>query len=118
MFSIHSREEAYQAAKSVQQKFGVAVIATLGREGAFAVLPDRSYWIPGINTEVVSSAGAGDGVLAGLAVAYSQQKPLEEGLRLGFALANAVLLSLPTADYDPKDLERIYPLIELLPYQS
>ncbi len=116
--SIHSREEAYQAARSVQQKFGVVVIATLGREGAFAILPDRSYWIPGLNTEVVSSAGAGDGVLAGLAVAYSQRRPLEEGLRLGFALANAVLLTLPTADYDPQDLERIYPLIELLPYQS
>ena len=42
----------------------------------------------------------------------------EEGLRLGFALANAVLLTLPTADYNPPDLERIYPLIELHPYQD
>jgi 1-phosphofructokinase len=114
--SIHSKESAYQAAKQVQQKFGPTVIATMGREGAFAVLPDRSYWIPGLDLEVVSSAGAGDAVLAGLAVAYSQKKPVEEGLRLGFALANAVLLTLPTADYDPKDLERLYPLIELIPY--
>jgi 1-phosphofructokinase family hexose kinase len=116
--TIHSRQDAYQAARRVQQKFGVAVIATMGREGAFAVLSDRSYWIPGLNLEVISSAGAGDGVLAGLAVAYSKRQPVEEGLRLGFALANAVLLTLPTADYDPKDLDRIYPLIELQPYQG
>jgi 1-phosphofructokinase family hexose kinase len=115
---IASQAGVYRAAKYVRQKFGCSVIATLGREGAFAVLPERSYWIPGLNLEVVSSAGAGDGVLAGLAVAYSQHKPIEEGLRLGFALANAVLLTLPTADYDPPDLERISPLIELIPYQD
>jgi 1-phosphofructokinase family hexose kinase len=114
--TIDSKEGVFEAAKFVQQKFACVVIATMGREGAFAVLPDRSYWIPGLNLDVVSAAGAGDGVLAGLAVAYSQHKPVEEGLHLGFALANAVLLTLPTADYDPKDLERIYPLIELLPY--
>jgi len=114
--TIPSREATYQAARWVQQKFGCAVIATLGREGAFAVLAERSYWIPGLDLKVVSAAGAGDGVLAGMAVAYSQHKPVEEGLRMGFALANAVLLTLSTADYDPQDLQRLYPLIELLSY--
>jgi len=114
--TIQSNEAAYQAARQIQQEYGANVIATMGRQGAFAVLPDRGYWIPGLKLEVVSSAGAGDGVLAGLAVAYSQKKPVEEGLRLGFALANAVLLTLPTADFDLKDLGCLYPLIELNPY--
>jgi 1-phosphofructokinase len=114
--TIQSNGAAYQAARQIQQEYGANVIATMGRQGAFAVLPDRNYWIPGLKLEVVSSAGAGDGVLAGLAVAYSQNKPAEEGLRLGFALANAVLLTLPTADFDLKDLGRLYPLIELIPY--
>lgn len=114
--TIQSNGAAYQAARQIQQEYGANVIATMGRQGAIAVLPDRNYWIPGLKLEVVSSAGAGDGVLAGLAVAYSQNKPAEEGLRLGFALANAVLLTLPTADFDLKDLGRLYPLIELIPY--
>jgi 1-phosphofructokinase len=114
--TIQSNGAAYQAARQIQQEYGANVIATMGRQGAIAVLPDRNYWIPGLKLEVVSSAGAGDGVLAGLAVAYSQNKPTEEGLRLGFALANAVLLTLPTADFDLKDLGRLYPLIELIPY--
>ena len=116
--TILTREATYRAARQVQQENGVAVIATMGRDGAYAVLPERSYWIPALDLPVVSAAGAGDGVLAGLAVAYAQEQPIEEGLRLGFALANAVLLTLPTADYDPQDLERIYPLIELRPYQD
>jgi 1-phosphofructokinase family hexose kinase len=114
--TIQSNAAAYRAARQIQQEYGANVIATMGRQGAFAVLPERGYWIPGLKLEVVSSAGAGDGVLAGLAVAYSQKKPVEEGLRLGFALANAVLLTLPTADFDLKDLGQLYPLIELKPY--
>jgi len=114
--TIQSNAAAYRAARQIQQEYGANVIATMGRQGAFAVLPERGYWIPGLKLEVVSSAGAGDGVLAGLAVAYSQKKPVEEGLRLGFALANAVLLTLPTADFNLKDLGRLYPLIELKPY--
>jgi tagatose 6-phosphate kinase len=116
--TILTKEATYQAAKQVQQETGAVVIATMGREGAFAVLPERSYWIPALNLKVVSAAGSGDGVLAGLSVAYAQNRPIEEGLRLGFALANAVLLTLPTADYNPQDLQRIYPLIELHPYQD
>jgi len=112
---IQSREALYQAARQVQQDTGVNVIATMGRQGAFAIFADQCFWIPGLNLKVVSAAGAGDGVLAGMAVAYSQQKPVEEGLRLGFALANAVLLTLPTADFNPADLNRLYPLIELTP---
>jgi 1-phosphofructokinase family hexose kinase len=113
--SIQSRAALYQAARQVHQETGVNVIATMGRQGAFALFTERSYWIPGLDLKVVSAAGAGDGILAGMAVAYAQKKPLEEGLRLGFALANAVLLTLPTADFNRADLERLYPLIDLTP---
>ncbi len=114
---VQSKEDVLKAARRIQKDLGaVIIIATFGRQGAFAVLPEATYWIPGLEQTVVSSAGAGDGVLAGLAVAYAQKRPIEEGLRLGFALASAVLLTLPTADFDPSDLERIYPQIELIPY--
>jgi fructose-1-phosphate kinase PfkB-like protein len=88
----------------------------MGSQGALAVLSHTSYFIPGLSLNVVSSAGAGDGVLAGLSVAYSQKKPIEEGLRLGFAIASAVLLTPTTADYDAGEIERLLPLIQLIPY--
>lgn len=109
-------ESVYQAALEVKNQFGVNVIATIGSQGALAVLLHTSYFIPALPIKVVSSAGAGDGVLAGISIAYSQQKPVEEGLRLGFAIASAVLLTATTADYDPVDFERLLPLIQLIPY--
>jgi 1-phosphofructokinase family hexose kinase len=108
--------EAYQAGRELQAKYGAALVITLGREGALAVLPGRAYRIPVLQIPVVSTAGAGDAVLAGLAAALSQGKPIEDGLRLGFAGAAAVCLTPATADCRRSDVERLLPQIELLPY--
>jgi len=63
------------------------------------VFNNGSYFIHPVSVPVVSSAGTGDGVLAGMALAYLRQKPLEYGLRHGFALAGAILGTLATADF-------------------
>ena len=110
--------EAYQAGRELQDKYGAALVITLGREGALALLPGRAYRIPVLSIPVVSTAGAGDGVLAGLAAGLSEGKPMEEGLRLGFAAAAAICLTPATADCRRADVERLLPQVELVPYQE
>lgn len=113
---IAGLRSAYLAARGLQEKYGATFIVTLGRQGALAVLPERAYRIPPLMLDVVSAAGAGDAVLAGLAAALSQRKPLEDGLRLGFAAAAAVCLTPATADCRRADVEAFLPRIRLLPY--
>jgi 1-phosphofructokinase family hexose kinase len=115
---IDYRQPIYSMAQQVQSQYGVSLVVTLGSEGAIALFGDTHYWIPSLIVEVVSAAGAGDAVLAGLAVAYAQHLPIEDGLRLGFALANSVLLTLATADYHPEDARRFLSLIELHPLSA
>jgi 1-phosphofructokinase len=110
---IDRKQSIYSLARQVQSQYGVSLVVTLGSEGAMALFGDTHYWIPSLVVEVVSAAGAGDAVLAGLAVAYAQHLPIEDGLRLGFALATSVLLTLATADYHPEDARGFFPLIEL-----
>jgi 1-phosphofructokinase family hexose kinase len=114
--SVTTVEEAYQAGRELQDKYGTALVVTLGREGALAVLPGRAYRIPVLKIPVAGTAGAGDAVLAGLAAALSEGKPIEDGLRLGFAAAAAVCLTPATADCRRADVERFLPQIELTPY--
>jgi fructose-1-phosphate kinase PfkB-like protein len=64
----------------------------------------------------VSTAGAGDGVLAGLALALARGEPLEAGLRYGFALAGAVVQTLATAAFRLEDYQALLPQVELIPY--
>jgi 1-phosphofructokinase family hexose kinase len=109
-------EEAYKAGRELQDKYGAALVITLGKEGALAVLRGRAYRIPVLQIPVISTAGAGDAVLAGMVVALSTGKPMEDGLRIGFAAASAVCLSSATADCCKADVERLLPQVELVEY--
>ncbi len=84
-----TRREALQAAVRLHEEYGSNVILTLGPEGAIAVFKEGSYFIQPLTAPVVSSAGAGDGVLAGMALAYSRRESLET-VALWIALATAV----------------------------
>jgi 1-phosphofructokinase family hexose kinase len=110
-------EQAYQAGKEIQQRYGAMLVITLGREGALAILGERAYRIPVLDIPVASAAGAGDAVLAGLAAALSENKPIQDGLRLGFASASAVCLNYATADCRRADVERLLPQVELVEYK-
>lgn len=111
-----SWDEVCQAARQIQARYGTAVVATLGARGALAVWGECCYRIPPLQVEVASAAGAGDGVLAGLALALASNQPPTYGLRVGFALASAILLTPVTADFNHADYERMLPQIELIPF--
>ena len=107
---------AYAAGKHIFDTYGTCPIMTFGGEGALAVLPGRAYRIPALKINVVSAAGAGDAVLAGLAASIERGQPIEDGLRLGMATASAVCLMAGTADCRRVDVEAFVPQIELIPY--
>ncbi|MFN8444328.1 MAG: 1-phosphofructokinase family hexose kinase [Caldilineaceae bacterium] len=104
---VTTLQEAQTIGQSIYQRFGAQSIITLGGEGALAVLAHVTYWIPPLAIDVVSPAGAGDAVLAGLAASIERQEPIEEGLRLGIAAAAAVCLMPGTADCRPEDVARL-----------
>jgi 1-phosphofructokinase family hexose kinase len=114
-FIPKSQPDVRQAAGKLQTEFGVNVIATLGNEGAVAVFEEDAYFIQPISVPVVSAAGAGDGVLAGMALSYANGETHEYGLRHGFALAGAILQTLATADYRVEDYEQLLQKICILP---
>jgi 1-phosphofructokinase family hexose kinase len=113
---VRTLEDAYAAGRELHRQHGVIPIITLGGDGALAVLPERAWRIPPIPVEVVSPAGAGDAVLAGMAASFEHGQGLEEGLRLGVAAATAVLLQPGTADCRRADVEAFLPQVQLLPY--
>lgn len=114
--AVNTLDDAYRAGRAVLERTGTIPIITLGSEGGLAVLPDRAYFIPPLPVEVVSPGGAGDAVLAGITASIHRQQPIEEGLRLGFAAAAAVVMLPGTADCRRADVERFLPQVELRPY--
>jgi 1-phosphofructokinase len=117
-FVPQSSKDIVRAARQLQRDFGTDVIVTMGGQDAIAVLGDRTYLIPSLPVTISSAAGAGDGVLAGMALASSRKEPPETGLRYGFALAGAVLQTLATADFRIEDYQELLPRITLIPYRD
>lgn len=113
---LKTLDNVYQAGRQIYAQYGTCPIISLGEEGGMAVLPEHAYRIPPLTVNVVSAAGAGDAVLAGIAASVYRGHPIEEGLRLGFAAATAVLLQPGTADCHRADVEAFLPQIELIPY--
>lgn len=113
---IHSLEEAYRAGREVYETYGTCPVITLGKLGGIAVLPDRAYHIPPLEVTVVNTTGAGDAVLAGMAAAIAERKPPEEGLRLGFAAATAVVQNPGTAQCTRAEIEHFLGQVELVPF--
>lgn len=108
-----SQQEVRQAAEKLCHEDGTNVIVTLSDDGAIAVFQEASYFIHPLPIPVVSAAGAGDGVLAGMALAYSRHESVEYGLRHGFALAGAILKTLATADFEVGEYQELLSQINI-----
>jgi 1-phosphofructokinase family hexose kinase len=106
-----SQKEVQQAASRLRDECGANVIATLGADGAVAVFDEGAYFVHPLSVPVVSAAGAGDGVLAGMALAYERGESLQAGLQHGFALAGAILQTLATADFRVEEYQELLPRI-------
>ena len=109
-------DDLYAAGQDILARYGTGSVITMGEAGGLAVLREGSYRIPALDIAVSSPAGAGDAVLAGLAHALHFGATIEDGLRLGFALAAAVCLHPATAAYAVADMERFLDEVELIPY--
>lgn len=115
---VETVADAYHAGRALLDEYGAQPVISLGAEGGLAVLHDRTYRIPALPVTVVNTAGAGDAILAGLAASIVRGQPVEEGLRLGFAAATAVITMPGTAECRRADVEHFARQIELIPYPS
>lgn len=113
--ALKSADEALIAGREIKGKYGCSLAITLGEQGTLALFSSNTYQVPTLPVEVVSTAGAGDGVLAGLSAALANGWPLEKGLILGTAMAGAVCMQLATADCRRADIEMLIPQVQLVP---
>jgi 1-phosphofructokinase len=115
---VETVEQAYEVGRAMMRLYGTYPIISLGSDGGLAILPGRAYRIPPLSVPVVNAAGAGDAILAGLSASVVRGLPIEDGLRLGFGAAAAVVTTPGTAECSLSDIERFAAQIEVIPYES
>jgi fructose-1-phosphate kinase PfkB-like protein len=90
-----------------------AIAITLGSQGALLVTGDAAYFAPIVKVPVVSPAGAGDAVAAGIMLARRRGQSWAEALALGVATAAAVVMNEGTADCSAEQVHTLLPQVEI-----
>ncbi len=89
---------------------GVArhVLVSKGNQGALLVGADATQRFAAVDVPPGSGVGAGDAMLAGVAVGIARGWPLSEAVRLGIAAGAAMLLTPGTTPCTREDTERLF----------
>ncbi len=106
---LTSESEQVHAARGLVSR-GVArhVLVSMGARGALLVSADHAYRLQAVDVPPGSGVGAGDAMLAGVAVGIARGRPLTEAARLGIAAGAAMLLTPGTAPCTREDTERLF----------
>lgn len=85
-----------------------AALVSLGEAGALLVRPEEvSLWFHAPRVRAVSTVGAGDSLVGGLASALGKGATMEDATRFGVAAGTAATLSTGTGLCRPADVDRL-----------
>ena len=113
--ALDSQQELTAAARELLQTGVQKVIVSMGSRGMLHVLPEQTIFVPGLRVPVKDTVGAGDAVIAALAVAEERGLTLEETLRLSTAAGAASVMCTGT---QAASLETIQQLMEQVTYRE
>ena len=104
---INNEEELIQTAKKILE-YGVAyVVISQGSEGSIFITGDKVAKVAGIKVEVKSTVGAGDSMVAAMAVAVEEDYSFEEAMKLACATSAANVMTEGTQTGRFVDIERL-----------
>ena len=84
------------------------IVVSLGAQGALLVTSDSAHRFPAVPVPAGSGVGAGDAMVAGIAVGLIRGWPLTKAVQLGIAAGAAKLLTPGTAPCTREDTERLF----------
>ena len=101
-------EQVDAARELINRGAAECVLVSLGAHGALLVTHDRAHRFAPVSVPPGSGVGAGDAMVAGVAVGLTRGWPLTEAVRLGVAAGAATLLTPGTAPCTREDTDRLF----------
>ena len=96
------------ARRLIDEHVAEVVLLSLGADGALLVTADEARHLPAPQVTLRSAVGAGDSMVAGLALALSQGAPLVDAVRRAMAAGAAALITPGSGLARRADVERLY----------
>ena len=105
---ISDDEKAVALGKRILDMGTGFVVLSMGAEGAFFLTQDFCVKCPGMKVPVVSTVGAGDGMVGALASSWEEGISFEAGIRLAMAVSAAAVTMEGTKPADQMLVMKLY----------
>jgi 6-phosphofructokinase 2 len=89
-----------------------AVVVSLGVDGALLITATTCLRFAAIPVRLISGVGAGDAMVAAIAVGLSRTWSLTDSVRFGIAAGAAMLMTPGTGSPTRNDVERLYEIVQ------
>lgn len=101
-----------KAARRLMAQYGIAkIVVSMGGAGALYVTAEETIYAEGLKVPVKSTVGAGDSVVAALAVSEESGKSLEDTVRLSTACGAANVMCSGTQAAEYEVIEELMPKV-------
>lgn len=110
---MNSKAALIQAAKDIHEEGIEAVVISLGGDGSLVCCDEGVFRVKVPKIEAVNTVGCGDSMIAGYAVGFVRNLPIEETIRLASAISAANAMRLETGYFVSSDMEQLLPKIEI-----
>lgn len=102
-------ESADEAARELINEGKAEIVAvSMGPQGAYLVTKDESIHVPTPSVKKLSTVGAGDSMVAGMASIIAKGGNLKEMARMGVACGSAATMSKGTGLFTKENAEKLY----------
>lgn len=109
---LETPEELEKAARGLMEKYGIArVVVSMGGAGALYISKNETIYAEGLKVPVQSTVGAGDSVVAALAVSEESGKSPEDTVRLSTACGAANVMCSGTQAAKYNVIEELMPKV-------
>lgn len=105
--SLQDHQDIIREARRLQDRGVAWVCVSLGAEGAMLVTPHSVLLGKAPSVPVISTVGAGDSMVAGMASLLAQGASAEDALREGIACSAATVMQPGTELFDTRTVDRL-----------
>lgn len=110
---MNTQESLIQAAKDIHEEGIPVVVLSLGGDGSLVVCTEGVFRVRVPKIQAVNTVGCGDSMIAGFAVGFARNLPIEETICLASAISAANALRMETGYFEREDMEELLPRISI-----
>jgi fructose-1-phosphate kinase PfkB-like protein len=113
--NIRNKEDMLEGCYDLLDRGAKCVLLSLGKKGAVITNGTENYYCKSLNVAVNSTVGAGEGMVAAVALQMERGGSLQDILRAGVAAGTATVMTVNQVSFAKETYDDIHSMLQVVP---